>query len=130
MIKASKKDKRRILFWALLILIVVSYLGVFTYNYWSKILINYQERESLEEEYQNLLSEEKKLSSEATKLLDPEYVAKFAREKFMYTKAGEKIIRIPEWLKLCLICDRIYLTGSSLVSTEYLKILFASGCYT
>ncbi|MDD4187493.1 MAG: septum formation initiator family protein [Bacilli bacterium] len=96
MSKISKKDKRRFLFWSLLILIIVSYLGVFTYNYWSKILANYQEREILEKDYENLLSTEKKLSSEATKLLDPEYVAKFAREKYMYTKDGEKIIRIPE----------------------------------
>lgn len=94
--KASKKDKRRLFFWSLLILIIASYLGVFTYNYWSKILTNYQEKEKLEKDYQILLSDEKKLSSEATKLLDPEYVAKFAREKFMYTKEGEKIIRIPE----------------------------------
>lgn len=96
MSKVSKKDKRRLLFWTLLILIMVSYLGVFTYNYWSKILANYKERETLSENYESLLSDEKKLSSEATKLLDPEYVAKFAREKYMYTKAGEKIIRIPE----------------------------------
>lgn len=94
--KCSKKDKRRLLIWSLLIVIVLSYLGVFTYNYWSKILDNYKTKEELEKKYEDLLSNEKKLNSEVTKLQDPDYAAKYAREKFMYTKDGELIIRIKE----------------------------------
>lgn len=94
--KITKKDKRRLFFWSLLILIIGSYLCVFTYNYWSKILANYEAKEALEKQYEELLANEKKLNSEATKLQDPDYVAKFAREKYMYTKDGEKIIRITE----------------------------------
>lgn len=94
--KISKKDKRRLLFWSLLVFIIISYLSVFTYNYWSKILTNYKNKETLENQYKELLSTEKKLNSEATKLQDPDYAAKFAREKFMYTKEGELIIRITE----------------------------------
>lgn len=95
--KCSRKDKRRLLIWSLLIFIIVSYLGVFTYNYWSKILNNYKAKEELEKQYEELLSDEKKLNSEVTKLQDPDYAAKYAREKYMYSKDGELIIRIKEW---------------------------------
>ena len=94
--KITKKEKRRLLFWSLLILIIGSYLTVFTYNYWSKILSNYKVKEELEKQYEELLSNEKKLNSEATKLQNSDYVAKFAREKYMYSKEGELIIRITE----------------------------------
>ena len=96
MAKITKKDKRRLMIWSLLILIVGSYLGVFAYNYWSKILTNNQTKKSLEAKYNNLLENEKELNSEAVKLQDPDYVAKFAREKYMYSKNGELIIRIAE----------------------------------
>ncbi len=94
--KITKKDKRRLFCWSLLILIISSYLCVFGYKYWSQILDNYQIQEELEILYENLLSDEKKLNSEAAKLQDPDYVAKFAREKYMYSKEGEIIIRITE----------------------------------
>lgn len=94
--KITKKDKRRVLFWSLLILIISSYLCVFTYNHWTKILSNYKAQEELKKHYEELLAEEKKLNSEAAKLQDPDYVAKFAREKWMYSKDGEIIIKITE----------------------------------
>ena len=34
------------------------------------------------------------LSGQVNKLQDPEYVAKYAREKYLYTSDGEKIIDI------------------------------------
>ncbi|UKI29312.1 MAG: septum formation initiator family protein [Clostridium sp.] len=39
---------------------------------------------------------EEELNSEVTKLQDDEYVAKYAREKYMYSKDGEYIIKIAE----------------------------------
>ncbi|MFA7119980.1 MAG: septum formation initiator family protein [Bacilli bacterium] len=92
----SKKDKRRFFIWTLLITVIVLYLSVFTFNYWNKILKNVQLKEELKIKYEQSLAEEKKLSSEVTKLQDPNYVAKYAREKFMYSKDGEIIIRITE----------------------------------
>ena len=96
MSKITKKDKRRLMFWTLLIFRIAAYLGVFTYKYWSQILSNYNAQETLEKEYEELLASEKILNSEVTKLKDPNYVAKFAREKYMYSKDGEIIIRITE----------------------------------
>ena len=93
--KITKKDKRRLLIWTMLILVVGSYLGVFVYKYWSQIFDNYNEKTILEEKYQALLETEKELNGEVIKLHDPEYIAKFAREKFMYSKPGELILRLP-----------------------------------
>lgn len=92
----SKKDKRRFFIWTTIITIIVLYLSVFTYNYWDKILENIKLKEELKIEYENSLADEKNLNSEVIKLQDPDYVAKYAREKYMYSKAGEIIIRISE----------------------------------
>lgn len=93
--RLDKKNKRRFSIFILLIIIIISYLGVFVYQYWSKILINYNTKTDLEQKYNKLLNEEEKLKSEVNKLQDPDYVAKFAREKYLYSKDGEYIIKIP-----------------------------------
>ena len=85
----TKKDKRRVLIWSLLIIIIISYLGVFSFHYWSQILSNKQEKT-------NLLESEENLKEEITKLQDPDYVAKYAREKYSLSKDGEIIIKVPE----------------------------------
>ena len=43
-----------------------------------------------------LQDEEDVLNSDIKKLEDPEYVARYAREKYMYSKDGELIIRFPD----------------------------------
>ena len=55
---------------------------------------NKEETKAYNEKYQELLEEEASLNSEVIKLQDPEYVARYAREKFMYTKDGELILKI------------------------------------
>ena len=40
--------------------------------------------------------EKQKEKKNFTKLQDPDYVARYAREKYLYSKDGEIIIRIPE----------------------------------
>jgi cell division protein DivIC len=51
-----------------------------------------KEINELKEKYNKLLSEEDKLSEDVVKLQDSEYAAKYAREKYLYTKDGELII--------------------------------------
>lgn len=96
MAKLTKKDKRRTMIWSLLIVIVFSYLAVFSYNYWSQIMENRKTKIELEKEYTALLEEEERLNSEITKLQDPEYVAKYAREKYNLSKEGEIKIKVEE----------------------------------
>ena len=94
--KITKKDKRRLLIWTMLIVIIISYLAVFSFHYWSQILSNRKEKIKLENEYKDLLKTEAELKTQITKLQDPDYVAEYAREKFMLSKDGEVIIKVPD----------------------------------
>lgn len=90
----TKKDKRRflilmVLFVPLLILFVTN-----TMSYASIIYSNFKEKRELEAKYQEILEEEELLKSEISKLQDEEYVARYAREKYLYSKDGEIIIKI------------------------------------
>ena len=91
---SSKKDKRRIF---VLIVFLVPLLVLFVvnmFNYWSQIYKNIKEKEELEVTYKNVLEQEENLKTEIIKLQDPEYVARYAREKYLYSKDGEIIIKI------------------------------------
>ena len=92
--KVTKKDRRRI---TLLITIFIPLLTLFVSNmfsYWSQIYKNIKEKEELEVLYKEILEEEETLKSEIVKLQDDEYVERYAREKFLYSKDGEIIIKI------------------------------------
>ena len=78
----------------LVILLVISFVTLF--QDWLKIASNKQELARLESYYNELLDEEESLNSEVTKLHDEEYVARYARERYMYSLPGEIIIKIPE----------------------------------
>ncbi len=93
---AKKKTKRRLLVYSLFIMATISYIAVFGIDQWGKILNNRKETKELKQKYQSLLEKEEELNSEVTKLQDDEYVAKYAREKYMYSKDGEYIIKIAE----------------------------------
>lgn len=58
--------------------------------------VNYMksEKKELVVKLENLKEEEEILKSEVNKLKDPVYIAKYAREKFLYSGDGEYIIRM------------------------------------
>ncbi len=90
----TKKDKRRI---TLLMLIFIPLLIMFVsrmFSYWSVIYSNVKEKKELELKYKEILEREDLLKSEISKLEDEEYVARYAREKFLYSKDGEIIIKL------------------------------------
>lgn len=53
-------------------------------------------KSDLEQELKVLQKNEQSLNSDIQKLKDPEYIAKFARENYMYSRDGEYIIKIEE----------------------------------
>ena len=94
--KRSIKVKVRMFF---LIVIFISIIGYLSYNLFSnvsKILNIKKEEKELNEKLAKLKDEEDTLNSDIKKLKDPDYVARYAREKYMYSKDGELIIRIPD----------------------------------
>lgn len=63
---------------------------------WVAIGNNIIQKKKLEKEYQELQEKQEVLEQEVVKLQDPEYVLRYAREKYGYSKDGELIIRINE----------------------------------
>ena len=66
------------------------------FSYISQISNTKKEIALLETNYKKALSEEEDLKEEINKLQDPEYMAKYAREKYLYSKDDEIVIKIEE----------------------------------
>ncbi len=94
--KITKKSKRRILLVCVVTLGLISLLLINMFSVWKQIFEKRKEREFYIEELANLEEEEKYLKLEVEKLQDPDYVARYAREQYLYSKDGEFNIRIPE----------------------------------
>ena len=50
----------------------------------------------LEHELTSLKEKEEELKVDADKLQNPDYIARYAREKYRYSKEGEYVLQIPE----------------------------------
>ena len=55
-----------------------------------------EQKKELQDRIKALQEEEKVLESDIQKLEDPSYIARYAREKYLYSKDGEIIIRLPD----------------------------------
>ena len=87
--KKVNKAKRRMK-WLSVILIVLIVLVIHSvFNDWTQIFENRRLKGELTNKYDSLV-----LESEVVKLQDPDYMARYAREKFGYTKDGELILRV------------------------------------
>lgn len=89
----KKETKRLFIISTAIILLIVSLVSSVSQD-WTKILENNRQIAELSNEYENLLSDEEKLKSEVTKLQDADYVARYAKEKYLYSSDGETIIRM------------------------------------
>ncbi len=94
--QAKKKKKRRFLLFGLTSIAVLILMALTIGKYWVTIYEKYQEKKELEKELLELKAKEKELELDAKKLQDSEYIARYAREKYLYSKDGEFIIKIPE----------------------------------
>lgn len=95
MARKNKKAKYRLCVFVPTCLIIIVALVVSIGNYWLEISAKYKEREALEKEMLVLKEKEEALKVDVERLEDPDYVARYAREKYMYSKDGEIILRLP-----------------------------------
>lgn len=98
MARKSKKNKSRLrimLFGSFCLLLVAVILGSLSKS-WISIYEKYNEKEELSNSLTKLRIREEQLSTDVAKLKDPEYIARFLREKYFYSTNGEYIIRIPK----------------------------------
>lgn len=92
--KISRTSKRRLAFFGTLSLIVIGYT-VFSFVYYSVNLLKAKnENINLENKLKTLQNDEENLKIEIQKLKDPEYIARYARENYSYSKDGEYIIKL------------------------------------
>ena len=90
----KKQEKSRIGFLLFSVVIFIVILISTVFNDLVQIYNNRTQTEELSIRKQELLEEEKSLKSEVIKLQDPDYIARYAREKYLYTKDGERILTI------------------------------------
>ena len=94
--KGLKKARRRLLLLIVLFLGLLSYVSINLFRVWLQVIDNNSTIASLTSQYDELMEQEKQLKSDVSKLQDPNYVARYAREKYLYTKDGELIIKMPK----------------------------------
>ena len=93
--RRTKKTKRMFS----LVLISLAIIGLTTFTigkYWLEIYDKYKEKKELDKKYVQLKEKESQLRVDAGKLQDPDYIARYAREKYLYSKDGEIILKLPE----------------------------------
>lgn len=94
--KKSKKEKKRLFAISAVIIILMISLVHSVAKDWTQVLENKSKITALNKEYEELLNDEEKLISEVTRLQDDDYIARYAKEKYMYSAEGETIIRIDD----------------------------------
>lgn len=92
---SMKKTVKRVLVFGIFSLSIISFVGVTVFKIVNQILDKYKEASELEKKMVTLDEKEEDLNNEILKLQDKDYLARYAREKYFYSKNGELIIRIP-----------------------------------
>lgn len=93
--KKNKKTRCRLILLGLGSLVIIVGTTFSIGRYWVEILAKYQEKKQLEKKLTHLKEKEEVLKVDADKLQDPDYIARYAREKYLYSKDGEFILRLP-----------------------------------
>ena len=91
--KVTKKERRRLTLFIMAFIFIIGFTCINIFPDWLKIKKKKKEITLLESSYEELLDTEEALKAEVEKLQDPEYVERYAKEKFLYTKDDEMIIR-------------------------------------
>lgn len=93
--KKTKKSIKRIFLLGITSVAIIIGTTYTIGKYWIEIFDKYQEKKELKTKLSNLKEKEAALQVDANKLQDPDYIARYAREKYSYSKDGEIILRIP-----------------------------------
>lgn len=94
--KRVKKKAKRIATFGMISILSITLITITFISVFVEVINKYQEKNSLENKLTSLEEKKIELENMVSKLEDPEYLARYAREKYFYSKDGELIIRIPE----------------------------------
>ena len=92
--RITKKAKRRVLLISVVTIFLISLIFVNLFLVWNQFIIKSKEKKFYTEQLEKLKEEEAYLKVEVEKLQDPDDVARYAREQYLYSKDGELNIRI------------------------------------
>ena len=90
-----KKSVKRLFVFGVFSVAIITFVLVSVYKIVNQIFDKYKEADELEKKIAVLTEEEEDLNNEINKLQDKDYLARYAREKYFYSKNGELIIRLP-----------------------------------
>lgn len=91
---AKIKEKRNNVFISLICIFIICASVISSVNNYSEIRKKNKEKQELIKLLEELSHEEKTLEDDVEKLKNPEYAARYAREKYLYSKTDEKILKI------------------------------------
>ena len=94
--KYTKKTKGRMFIIFLFFGAIISTLGYTLFSNLKQINILVNEKKRLSEEKISLKEKQESLEADIERLSDPEYIARYAREKYFYSRNGEFILRIDD----------------------------------
>ena len=92
--KMSVVAKVRVFFTVIVILGIISTLGYNCIVNVLKIIEMKDEKNILQEKIVKLDEEKEELELDIRRLEDPDYIAKYVREKYLYSKDGDIILRL------------------------------------
>ena len=92
---SMKKNAKRLLVFGFFSFVIITFVLVSVFKIVNQIIDKYKEASILEDKMASLEERENDLNNEIKKLQDSDYLARYAREKYFYSKNGELIIRIP-----------------------------------
>ena len=99
------------------VFILIAFFGILIFKTYDiinpalKISNKSKEYSALKATLAELKQEEIILTSEVEKLKDSSYIARYAREKYLMSKDGEVIIKMPEWWHFYFVYDILYGVG-------------------
>ena len=91
--KMTKSAKRRLTVLMPIVILAVGYFGFTVVMTTIQLYQLHTEEAALKEQINDLKGDSKELKTQITKLQDKEYVARYAREQYLYTKDGEYVIK-------------------------------------
>lgn len=94
--RKAKKKFLRFIFFGVISFCFITYFFSVLFDITMQISGKYKEKDELSNELNKLKEEEQELSTDVQKLQDPEYVARYLREKYYYSKSDEFIIKLPD----------------------------------
>lgn len=88
------KERRRVIITSIFCFFIIGLSVISSVSNMVKIGEKKSEKKELTQKLEELKDEEITLSDDVEKLKNPEYAARYAREKYLYSKNGEKILKI------------------------------------